>query len=411
MRIWIIDHYSVPERYYPLIRQTVFARKLMELGHDVRIFSASTVHNSDINLIEGKELYRDEFSDGVNYTYVKCHGYKGNGIKRILNMEEFALKLPKVCDIYVDNEGKPDAILSCSMTLQACKQGIKIARKYDAKVVAQITDLWPETLVSYTNLSRNNPIIKYLRAIEKWIYVNADKLVFSMEGAYDYIKEQCWDNLIPKDKVHFINNGVDLEQFDYNFKNYTIKDDELDDSSKFKFVYTGSIRRVNNLGILLDAAKLVKDKSICFLIYGDGDELENLKNRVQKEKIENVYFKGKVEKKYIPYITSKADVNIAHFQASELVLKYGVSFNKMFDYMAAGKLIFSDFACKYNPAIMHGCGIDLDDESLEGIVKKIEEIISMSDVDRLRYGRNARMAVEAIYNFNAHAQKLNDLLK
>ena len=383
----------------------------MELGHDVRIFSASTVHNADINLIEGKELYRDEFSDGVNYTYVKCHGYKGNGIKRILNMEEFAFKLSKVCDIYANKEGKPDSILSCSMTLQACRKGIKIARKYNAKVVAQITDLWPETLVSYTSLSANNPIIKYLRAIEKWIYVNADELVFSTEGAYDYIIEQHWDNLIARDKVNSINNGVDLEQFDYNLKNYTIKDDELDDLSKFKFIYTGSIRRVNNLGILLDAAKLVKDKSVCFLIYGDGDELEELKIRVQTEKINNVYFKGKVEKKYVPYITSKADVNIAHIQTSELVFKYGVSHNKMFDYMAAGKPIFSDFACKYNPVIMHGCGIDVEDATPQGIAKKIEEIITMSDVERLKYGEKARIAAETIYNFNAHIQKLNGLLE
>ena len=119
MKIWIIDHYAVPEKYSPLIRQTNFAKYLMKFGNDVRIIAASSVHNSQLNLITDRALYRNESEDGVNYTYVKCHSYSGNGLKRILNMLEFARKLPRVCKQLVKDEWKPDVILSCSMTLQA----------------------------------------------------------------------------------------------------------------------------------------------------------------------------------------------------------------------------------------------------------------------------------------------------
>lgn len=47
MRIWLINHYAVPPQYYPLARQNYFAKNLMRLGHEVTIFAASTVHNSD----------------------------------------------------------------------------------------------------------------------------------------------------------------------------------------------------------------------------------------------------------------------------------------------------------------------------------------------------------------------------
>ena len=76
-----------------------------------------------------------------------------------------------------------------------------------------------------------------------------------MEGAYDYIVEQGWENEIPRSKVYHINNGVDLEQFDYNTEHFRVDDPDLDDPNTFKVVYTGSIRKANGLGILVDAAK------------------------------------------------------------------------------------------------------------------------------------------------------------
>ena len=227
MKIWIIDHYSVPVKYYPLARNTNFAKNLMKMGHEVLIFAASTVHKSDKNLIEGHEKYKEIIDDGVKYVLVHCHQYKGNGLSRILNMYEFAHKLESVCEHYP----KPDAIVAQSMTLQACKKGIQIGRKYGCKTVAQITDLWPESLISYGKASRRHPLVLLFRRIEKWIYTKADRIVFSMEGAYDYIREQGWEKDIPKSKVRFINNGVDLLKFDYDKEHYQIDDEDLDRKS------------------------------------------------------------------------------------------------------------------------------------------------------------------------------------
>ena len=98
MRIWLINHYAVPPQYYPLARQNYFAKNLMGLGHEVTIFAASTVHNSDQNLIEDDTPYREDVVDGVHYVLVRCRGYRGNGLSRILNMLEFARKLPSVCN-------------------------------------------------------------------------------------------------------------------------------------------------------------------------------------------------------------------------------------------------------------------------------------------------------------------------
>jgi hypothetical protein ELI_2569 len=405
MKIWIIDHYSVPVKYYPLARNTNFAKNLMKMGHEVTIFAASTVHNSTINLIEDNSEYKEIVDDGVKYVLVHCHQYSGNGLKRVLNMLEFARKLEPVCEQF----SKPEVILSTSMTLQACKKGIQLGKKYACKTIAQITDLWPESLVAYKIVSNKNPITKILRKIEKWIYVNADQIVFSMGGAYDYIIEQQWQSLIPRTKVHYINNGVDLQQFDYNKEEYQINDKDLVDSEAFKVVYVGSIRNANNLSLMLDAAKLVKNKRVRFLFWGEGDQLETLKERTVAERINNVRFKGRAEKKYIPYITSCADLNVVHSQNSE-IMRFGMSMNKFFDCLAAGKPILVDFNSPYNPVIEAGAAIQTEKYSANSIASTIDEIVIMPKEKLEQYGRNAREGVKQ-YDFIELTKRLLNIME
>ena len=404
MRIWLINHYAVPPRYYPLARQNYFAKYLMRAGHEVTIFAASTVHNSDLNLIEDDTPYREDVVDGVHYVLIRCKSYHGNGVSRILNMLEFARKLPSVCDKYP----RPDAIVATSMPPMSCAAGIKLARKYGCRGIAEIADLWPESIVAYGIAGPRNPAVLYLRRLEKWIYTKSDAVVFTMEGAYDYIKEQHWESAVPRSKVHYINNGVDLELFDYNREHFKAEDKDLEDPETFKVVYTGSIRRVNGLGLLLDTAKEVKNPRVRFLIWGDGDERAALEQRVRDEYIDNVIFKGRVEKKFVPSIVSRADVNIAHC-VSAPVDRYGISFNKMFEYFAAGKIVLSDFPTEYNPALQCGAGITVNDVSPANIAAAVDKLAALPEEERRRFEENSRAAAHK-YDFKNLTNELLELI-
>ena len=405
MNIWLINHYAVPPHYYPLARPTNFAKYLMAMGHTVTLFAASTVHNSNLDLINDGSPWREETVDGIHYVYIKCHSYQGSGLKRVYNICEFAWKLPGVCRQFT----KPDAIVATSMPPTSCAMGIYLGRKWGCRTVAEIADLWPESIVAYGIAGCHNPAVLALRRLEKWIYKKAGAVVFTMEGAYDYIVEQGWEKDIPRSKVYYINNGVDLEQFDYNKEHFRVEDADLDDPGTFKVVYTGSIRKVNNLGLLLDAAKAVRDPRVKFLIWGDGDELAMLEKRVRDEKLTNVIFKGRVEKKYVPSIVSRADVNIAHNAPSPL-LRFGVSFNKLFDYMAGGRPILCDFPCPYNPAIIYGAGIEVSDAAPQSIAGAIESLMSVSEQAYRSYCANARRAAED-YDFKRLTEKLITIIE
>jgi glycosyltransferase involved in cell wall biosynthesis len=237
-----------------------------------------------------------------------------------------------------------------------------------------------------------------------------------MEGGKDYIIEKGWDKAsggpIDLDKVHHINNGVDLEAFDYNKEHFQIDDADLKDNESFKVIYVGSIRLVNNLGLLLDTAKILKERGeskIKFLIWGDGNELEALKQRVQQEGLTNVSFKGRVDKKYVPYITSCGQLNIVLGKSSPLY-KYGGSLNKMFDYFASGKPTLFTFRLGYSLIEKYEVGMELDTNDPIKIADAIMHFSEMPESQHQKYSINARAAA-ADFDFKILSSKLIKLLE
>ena len=251
-------------------------------------------------------------------------------------------------------------------------------------------------------------LTKFLYKGEHWIYKNADAIIFTAGGFNDYIAERGWQNDVPKTKVYYINNGIDLELFDYNKYHFLIEDEDLKNESYFKVIYTGSIRKANGLNKLLDIAKLVENPNIIFLIWGDGEELPKIRERIRNEKISNVVLKGRVEKKYIPYITSKANINIVHGNGAPL-LRFGISANKIFDYLASGQPILCDFYANYNPIVSYNAGLSVDSGDVKDIAKAIDYFSIMSDKQISIYGKSARKAA-IDFDFKILTKKLIDVI-
>src|SRR5690606_12556514 len=142
---------------------------------------------------------------------------------------------------------------------------------------------------------------------------------------------------IDLNKCYYINNGVDIGDFKSQMKSNKLEDEDLH-NNKFKVIYTGAIRPINNVGNILDAAKLLKENdSIQLLIYGEGNQLNALKNRVVHEGFTNVKMKGYIDKKFIPYVISCSSLNLLNYTPHKYNWTRGNSSNKLFEYMASGK--------------------------------------------------------------------------
>ncbi len=356
MKIWIINHYATPPSLSGLVRHYYFTKHLKEKGNDVKLFSSSYVHNTNINFINNKSLFKNITVDNIDYTFVKTRTYKKNKRKKA--------------------------------------KFIRIRKNFSRK-----------------SKNKWNLIIKLLFILEKWIYKNSNSIVFTMEGGKNYIIDKKWDKEIDLNKIYHINNGVELEEFEFNKLNFKIEDKDLK-SDKFKVIFTGSIRKVYNLEKIVEVAKKLKNRksNILILIYGDGTEKEKLVNLCKEYNLENIIFKGKVEKKYIPYILSHSDLNLLHLIGAD-ILKYGSSWNKLFDYLASGKPILCDVNANFNIMSKKEVGIITENQKIETIVDSIIKIYEMekNNIEKYNeYCNNAKNLVKE-YDYRNLTNKLENI--
>ncbi len=415
--VWILNHYAGVMPFDKGGRHYWFSKYLVREGYKPVVFCCNNKHNPGIEVYyQTDKLWDEHIAEEIEtpYIYVKARLYSGNGKDRVLNMIDFYRNVKKAAIEYAAIHGKPDIIYASSVHPLTLVAGIQLAKKFGVKCICEVRDLWPEAIVAYSKrITKNSLPAKVMYAGEKWIYKKADAVIFTQEGGPDYVCEHRWDQAhggpIANEKLFHINNGVDLEAFDDNLHKFPFQDEDLDDPDIFKVVYTGAIRRINNLGIILDAAKLIHNPRIRFLVFGSGEELETLRERVKMEKIGNVVFKGRVNKQFIPSVDNKADLILVHWEMNPL-LRVGESFNKAFESFAAGKPVFYTVRPGYSIVERYHCGMITEGFTPKDIAEGIEAMVTISDKEKTELAANARKASE-VYDFKKLTQRLIEIIE
>lgn len=410
--IWILNHYASDMYFDCGGRHYNFAKYLRRAGYAPVIFGANSKHGKPECFLETDALWEERIAEEIDtpFVFVRARTYTGNGKQRVLNMIDFYRNVKKAAKEYAAQHGKPDVIFASSVHPLTLVAGIQLAKQFGVKCVCEVRDLWPESIVVYSNrFTKDNPLIKLLYRGEKWIYRKADALVFTMEAAYDYIVERGWEKDIPRSKVYYINNGVDLEQFDYNKEHFRVDDPDLLDTELFKMVFTGTLVTSNNIDGMLNLAKrLQKYPNMRLLIWGNGECTEAMQQRIRDEGIENVRYKGVVEKKYTPFIVSHADINFMHAAPTSLY-RYGASPNKLFDYLAAGCPIMQDFTFNGDIVSKYACGVSCDWD-IDRVEQVFDELYHASAKQRAAM-REGALKAAADYDFANLTRKLISIIE
>ena len=157
-------------------------------------------------------------------------------------------------------------------------------------------------------------------AYTKQYYYQADEIVFAFEGAFDYLKKKGWtketDGKIDMKHVHYVNNGIDLKQFEADKAQFPREDADINEKDVHKIVYLGAVNRANNVKMLIEAAALLKDNpKYRFFIYGDGAYRDELEAYAQSHGLGNVVFKERlVSFAECAWIVSQATVNVMNYE-------------------------------------------------------------------------------------------------
>ena len=412
--VWIINHHANDMYFDKGGRHYSIAKYLKLQGYDPIIFCSNAIHGNGDYYFDNEKLWQQHLAEEINvpFVYVKGLSYDGNGICRVLSMVNFYFNMIKTAKEYSKMFGKPDIIIASSVHPLAVLDGEKIAKFYEIPCVCEIRDLWPESIFAYYPEKKEKMYANILYKGEKYMYEKADAIVMTWPGGKDYIKDKGWFKSVDPHKIYYISNGVDLEVYD------KLASDEEGEScfefeeSKFNVVYTGAIRKVNNLGMIVDAAKILQehgDSKVKITIYGDGDELESLKLKCKQEKIYNIVFAGRCPKSQVPIILKKADCSIMH-NTSTILNKYGQSQNKFFEYLAAGKPIIMTYSVGYSICAAEHCGIEVSTQNAAEICEAIEKMSTMDLNDYKTMCKSARKVAQK-YDFKLLTQKYVDIIE
>lgn len=408
MNIVLINHYAGSTFHGMEYRPYYMAKSWMEQGHKVTIIGASYSHVRT-NQPDIREIWTNEEVNGVNYVWLKTPEYEGNGAKRAFNMFTFVKRLYQFKDKIV-NEFRPDAVIASSTYPLDIYPAAKIARQANAKLFFEVHDLWPLSPMELSNMSPYHPFIFVMQRAENYAYRKSDKVI----------------SLLPKAKEHMIQHGMDPNKFVYlpngivvdDWKNFEGIPEEhehiisrLKNEGKFLVGYAGTHGLANALLSLIEAAKLLQDHPISFVLVGKGPERDRLINEARKHNLNNIYFLPVIPKKSIPDFLSKMDALYIGLRRTSL-FRFGVSPNKLLDYMMAAKPIIHGIDAGNDLVEEAGCGISIEPEEPTAIAEAVLKMLGTSDEQRQEWGKNGKDYVLEHHEYNVLAtQFLNCIQK
>ena len=404
--IWIVNYYAGTPETMGNVRHFEFARHLIAAGYIVRVFRAD--HSGDAIEFKGKKYINKDYG-GVPYTCIKAKSYVGNGIKRILSIFQFAWRL----FLFRNKFEKPDIILQ-NIHAPFDFPVVWAAKRLKSRYIAEAWDLWPNSFVRFGLISAKSLMVKFAYGVEKKMYENASDIIFTFEGGIDYLRWHKWTTetrgKIDPQKVHYINNGILLKEFYDNARQYLTDDPDLNRKDKFKIIYLGSIRLVNDVKQLIDAARVLKDDDrFSFLIYGNGNDKPVLQKYVRENHIDNVIFKNdRIPYHYVPYVVSQASLNVMNYRKGFGI--YGASSGKMFQYLAAGKPIVCNIKLNYSDIERHNLGVAADLDAPEKYANVIRGIANLPEEEyEAMCARNKEIAKE--FDYDVLSKKLLEVIE
>jgi glycosyltransferase involved in cell wall biosynthesis len=174
--------------------------------------------------------------------------------------------------------------------------------------------------------------------------------------------------------------------------------------------YAGAHGIANALGTLLDAAALSRDDSVTWLLIGAGPEKAALQQRVTAERLDNVVMLDAVPKAVIPSLLRAMDVLYIGLQSQPL-FRFGISPNKLMDYIMAARPVVCAIAAGNDPVGDSGCGVTVPPDSAQAVVGAIRRLASLSSDERLAMGLRGRDFVLAHHTYPVLARRFIEAIQ
>ncbi len=404
--VWIVNHYAVTSDLPGGTRHVDLGRELAKRGWQVTLFASSFQHydHREAKLAPG-ETWKLEKVDGVTMVWIRTTPYAGNDARRVRNMVSFMLRawwvgrrLPRAArEIQA-----PDVVIGSSVHPLAVVAAWRLARRYRARFVMEVRDLWPETLIDMGELRERSLAARGLHALVDFLYHRADRIITLLPRAGEAIAARG----VPAERIAWIPNGVNVDRFDPRPRTRNPGD-------PFTVMYLGAHGRANALDALLEAAKLVQAEAgaaVRFVLIGDGPEKSHLREEAKRLGLENVEFRPPVPKEAVPRALEGADAAVAVLLDLPLY-RYGISLNKLYDYLAAGRPMILAGNPVNSPVAEAQCGLSVPPGDPRALAEAVLELAKAPPERLAEMGRRGRTYAKTYHDWSLLADRFADVLE
>ena len=404
--VWYISKYlSEPTATDPGSRGYHLMDELVRRGLKVTVLSSDAGHHFFGSEGLGRRHYSETVSpSGLRLIRIRTLKYaRQRSIRRVLSWIDFEFRLlimPKA------KLRKPDVIIASSLSLLTIISGLLLRIRYRCKLVFEIRDIWPLTLVEEGGFSKWNPLIVVLACIERLGYRYSDAVVGTMPNLVEHVRSVV--SIAPPVRcipIGFSESGNDKVAKTSNSNRLWFSVP----GGKFVVGYAGSMGVSNALETLLLCAEgLVEHDTIHFVLLGEGDLREQYKSRFGH--LSNVTFLEPVSRREVSSFLDRCDLLYFAAQASS-VWRFGQSLNKVIDYMLAGKPILGSFTGHLTMINEAECGSVVPAGDVSALRGELLRFEAMGPEACERLGYHARQWVIANRNYQALGSEYLSVLK
>ena len=382
MKLAILTQYYPPEVGAPQARLSELASHFVRRGHDVVVLTAMPNYPTG-RIHDGYGgLFLRECPAGVEVLRTFIYPtQKADFIHRLANYFSFVLSA-SICGSFALK--KSDYLLVESPPLFLGLAGFWLSRLKRAKLIFNVSDLWPESAASMGLVERNSAAFRITARLEAFCYRHAWLITGQSKTIVADIARRY-----PQLRTFHLSNGVDSERFAPDRFNQGARA-ELSSNGEFVAVYAGLHGLAQGLDHVLDVARILKTQGgFRFVFVGDGPQKRMLQERANDQGLLNVRFFDPRPAGEMPALVAAADAILVTLKGQIP----GAVPSKLYEAMAAGR-----------PVVLaaEGEAAEIVKQHEAGIVVKPGDITALADaLQRLRsdpdlclqMGMNGREAV------------------
>lgn len=325
MKILIITQYFYPENF----RINDLASKLNDRNHQITVLTGMPNYPSG-KIHDGypKFTTRREFIGSVEVIRVPLiPRRKGRSLNLILNYLSFVISA-SIFSPFLLRGRNFDVIFSPSYspaTANIPALLLKVQKKIP--LIVWIQDLWPQSLTA-TGSIRSSFILRMVEVMMLWIYKNTDLILIQSKAFRGPILELLNCN----EKIRYFPNWAE------DIFQPVPKTDDSNLPKGFNVMFAGNLGAGQSLEVIIQAAEILRNSAINWIILGDGRQAEWLSAEVRNKDLTHcVYQLGRKSVKSMPSYFSQADAMLVTLSSDPNV---GTTIpGKIQSYLACGRPI------------------------------------------------------------------------